>query len=429
MRRRLAVLALAITALVVIAFTLPLMLVIRRQASERAQLATERNAQTIASLVAVAVAGQDQVTASGLAATLGSLPRGVGLVLPSGEEIGDVPAGSPILLAGRQGIPDSGFTEAGWEVGIPVQTRAGVIAVVALATGEQMTQGVMPATLILAGLGVVVVGAAVVVADRLGRNLVQPVDELAVVARRLGEGQLEARAVVEGPPEVAAVGTALNDLADRLGEMITAERESLADLSHRLRTPLTGLRLQAEKVAADGEQRALLHAVDRMQEAVDGLIHAVRAGGEGARGSDAALVVGRRMEFWRVLAAEQRRQVKADMDPGPLPVAVSSDELGSMTDGLIGNVFAHTDPGTPFEVRLSRAGEGAAVLMVGDAGPGFPAGFDPLRRGASGAGSTGLGLDIARRVAEKCGGTVRTGRGPLGGAEVVVTLPLLGFGA
>lgn len=424
MRRRLAVLALAITALVVISFTLPLMFVIRRQASERAQLAAERQVQNIASLVAIAVAGHDELTVAELAPILGSLPSGTGIVLPSGEEIGDVPPSSEVVVSARQGIPGSAFTSTGWEVGISVQTRAGTIAVVGAASREQMEEGVVVATLILGGLGLLVIAAAVVLADRLGRHLMQPVDELAKVARKLGEGKLEARATVDGPPEVAAVGAALNDLADRLGELIAAERESLADLSHRLRTPLTGLRLQAEGLSREEDRTALAAAVDRMQEAVDGLIQTVRAGSGTSRGSDAVAVVERRIEFWRVLAAEQQRTLTPFLDPGPLPVQVGGDELGSMLDGLIGNIFAHTESGVDFEVGLRRISSTRAELVVGDAGPGFPAGFDPLRRGASGAGSTGLGLDIARRIAERCGGSVRVGRSRLGGAEVTLTVNL-----
>jgi signal transduction histidine kinase len=282
---------------------------------------------------------------------------------------------------------------------------------------------VSTATTILAVLGLVVIAAAVVVADRLGQSLVKPVNSLAATARRLGEGDLEAVAIIEGPEEVAEVGTALNTLAGRLGDMITSERESLADLSHRLRTPLTGLRLQAERLTNEDDRLALLAAIDRMQQAVDGLIRDVREGSRQSRQSDAAAVVSRRVQFWTLLANEQQRTVTAVLDAGPLPVAAAADELGSLLDGLIGNIFAHTPMAVAFEVRLQRQ-DRQAVLVVGDAGPGFRPGFDPLKRGASGGGSTGLGLDIARRVAEQSGGRVALSRSRLGGAEVRVELPL-----
>jgi len=414
--------ALAITSLVVIAFTVPLILVVRREARETAQISAETQAQTFAALLALSLAGAETLTRASIEVSVGDLPEEVGIVLPNGETIGSIALSSVAAASVRLGVPSAGFTDEGWEVGIPVQTRLGVVGVVATASNEELTRGVAPATIILGLLGLVVIGAAVAVADRLGRSLVRPVDELARVARRLGEGELEARAVVTEPPEVAAVGAALNLLAERLGSMITAERESLADLSHRLRTPLTGLRLQAERLPETADRRALLEGVDRMQTAVDGLIVAVRGGRPSSDLSDVAEVVSRHLEFWGVLAREQGRTVTAVLDPGPLPLPVGADEVGSMVDGLLGNVFSHTKPGTAFEVKLWRNPPSGVVLVIGDAGGGFPVGVDNLRRGVSGGGSTGLGLDIARRVAERCGGSVRLGRSGLGGAEIEVRL-------
>jgi signal transduction histidine kinase len=423
--RRLAVLALAITSLVVVAFTVPLMLLVRRQAFERAQINAEREAQTVAGLVALAVAGSDQVSRTDISNVLGNLSDGVGLILPDGSELGDIPQGSTVVDLARLGEPASGSnSEGGWEVGIPVHTRSGVIAVVAVAPLAELTRGVATAWTVLVALGVLVILAAAALAMRLGRVMVRPVDQLAVVARRLGEGDLAARADGAGPPEVTAVASALNSLAERLGDLINEERESLADLSHRLRTPLTSLRLQAERVSGAEERRNLESAVDRMQEAVDGMIVAVREGKSPTRRANLASVISRRLEFWRVLASEQGRKPTIRLDTGPLPVAVGEEELGSMFDGLIGNIFAHTPAGTAFEVRLAGNDE-QAVLTVGDAGPGFRPGLDPTRRGVSGGGSTGLGLDIARSIAERTGGRLRTGRSPLGGAQVELTMPIV----
>lgn len=90
-------------------------------------------------------------------------------------------------------------------------------------------------------------------------------------------------------------------------------------------------------------------------------------------------------------------------------------------DALLGNVFAHTPEGVSFSVRLEPA-EGGALLTVADAGPGF-ATSDPLQRGESGAGSTGLGLDIARRTAESAGGSLSLRTSSAGGAGVTLFLP------
>jgi signal transduction histidine kinase len=131
--------------------------------------------------------------------------------------------------------------------------------------------------------------------------------------------------------------------------------------------------------------------------------------------------VAARAAFWAVLAEDQERPMTLSIADGPLLVAVSPAELADCVDALLGNVFAHTPDGAGFFVRLEQRAAGGAVLAVGDAGPGLG---DPerLRRGVSGAGSTGLGLDIARRVADESGGALSFGRSSLGGAEVRVEL-------
>ena len=425
MRRRIVWLALAITSLIVVSFTIPLMILVRSQALERAQIDAEHEAETIASLVALAAPGSEGLTADDLRSSIGDPPEGLRVVLPDGSRLGEPLSGfSAVEASARTGVPAAGYDREGnWEVGIPVQTSRGVIAVVASATPPELHRGVAIAWTVLAILGVVVIAAAVGLAVRLGRELVTPVGELAAVANRLGDGDLTARARGDGPPELAAVGSALNSLAVRLGDLITAERESLADLSHRLRTPLTSLRLQSEALTDQRERDLVTGAVDRMQQAVDGMIVSVRQGKKTAAAADLAQVVMKRMEFWRVLALEQSREVVHLVAAGPLLVQAGPEEAGSAVDALVGNVLGHTPPGTKFEVRLSED-DGLAVLIVGDAGPGFYPGSDPTRRGVSGAGSTGLGLDIARRLAERSGGSLRLSRSPLGGAQVELKLTL-----
>jgi signal transduction histidine kinase len=416
--------ALAVTSLVVISFTIPLMLMVRRQAVERAQVNAEREAQNVASLVALLVAGSETLDAGAIEASLGQLPTGVAVYFPDGAAIGDPGPSTAVSLTARRGIPLSGFDNArNWEVGIPVTTRNGIVAVVATASNVEQASGVVLAWLVLAGLGVVVVAVAVLITLRLVREMIRPVDDLAIVADRLGEGDLSARAQLEGPPELSAVATALNGLATRLNGLIEAERESLADLSHRLRTPLTSLRLQADRVSSDSDREALIQAVDRMAAAVDGLILSAREGRKYASTGDLASVARKRLPFWQVLAKEQQRQLVASIPSGSQMVAASEDDLATLLDVLIGNVFAHTEPGVPLSVDVSRF-DSRARLVVGDGGPGFPPGVDLTARGVSGGGSTGLGLDIVRKIAIAAGGEITTRRAAMGGAEVLVELPL-----
>src|SRR5207248_5326441 len=105
-------------------------------------------------------------------------------------------------------------------------------------------------------------------------------------------------------------------------------------------------------------------------------------------------------------------------------VPVSPVALADVIDALIGNVFAHTPEGSAFDITVRRVGS-LVTLAVDDSGPGF-ANVGVLERGVSGAGSTGLGLDIARRVVESAGGTLHLDRSPSGGGRVELLLPLAG---
>ncbi len=104
-----------------------------------------------------------------------------------------------------------------------------------------------------------------------------------------------------------------------------------------------------------------------------------------------------------------------------LPVGVPAQDLAACLDILLENVFSHTSDGASFGVRLTARANGGAWLTVADDGPGFDITFS-AQRGASGAGSTGLGLDIARRIAETSGGSLTIGRSPRGGAAVTLAL-------
>jgi signal transduction histidine kinase len=420
-RRRLALQALAVTSLVVISFTVPLLFLVRRQAQERGQVDAERQAQTTAGLLALAVAGAETFDRATLENALGNLPEGVGIVLPDGSTIGDSPAGGEVLATVRLGTPAAGLVGGTWQVGIPVATRHGLMAAIASVPESDLSRGVIPAWIALIFLGLLVIAAAWALARRMGRDLVRPVDELAEIATRLGQGDLGARAQVTDPIELAAVGRALNQLSARLQEMIRAERESLADLSHQLRTPLAGLKLAAERLP-DGD--SMTEAVERMQSAVDSLIKEVRAGTPGSTTADLRAVMVKRVTFWRVLAEEQGRSVTVADSMHPLVVAVPEDVVGSIADTLIENVLTHTQAGVDLRVGWQAEGD-LAIVRVEDSGAGFTPGFDPTTRGVSSRGSTGLGLDIARKTAEAAGGSLRWGRSQLGGALVEVSLPLV----
>ena len=160
----------------------------------------------------------------------------------------------------------------------------------------------------------------------------------------------------------------------------------------------------------------------RLEQEVDLIIRAARRPAPGEPPAcDAAEVLRERMSFWSALAEDQGRPWHLTGADSPARVPVPRSDLAAAADALIGNVFRHTAEGTAFAVTL-HAGRrpGTGVLRrrrAGDRRPGAA-----VRRGARGAGSTGLGLDIARRVAQAAGGALRIDRSALGGAQVQMWL-------
>jgi signal transduction histidine kinase len=276
---------------------------------------------------------------------------------------------------------------------------------------------------VVAGLLLLV---SVLASDRLAAKVVQSARGLGAAARALGDGDLEVRVPQRGPRELAEAGSAFNAMADRVAKLLAAERELIADLSHRLRTPLTALRLEAERIRVGGSAHRLGQAVEAMEREVDSLIRTARQPSEAPVAPepdrcDAGEVVRQRMAFWAAVADDQSRPFQVLGAERRAPVPLARSELAAALDALLGNVFRYTPQGTAFEVAVSRR-DGYVAVRVDDAGPGVADPDRALRRGASERGSTGLGLDIVKRAAEAGRGTVDVDRAALGGASVVMLL-------
>lgn len=419
MRRRLVLLSLATTLLVVVAFVVPLGLLIRRQAIDSAKVAGERDVQSVAGLVALASAvgvGPDAVSAA-----IGELPPGT-IVVIGDTVLGEARAGQGSLVAvaaeARSTVSDD--VSGGWEIALPVVGGPGVTVVDSFVTDAELTSGVAMAWILLAALALLLIGLAVWIADRLGGTLTTPIEDLARSAHRLADGDLGARVEPTEPEELRATGEAFNYLAERLDHLLAEERESAADLSHRLRTPLTSLRLQAEALADPTEREAMISQVDRLEHSMNQVIDLARSRAVQQPGASAlGGVVSERIEFWRVLAEEQERDLTVELGDLGMIVPLRSEDVSVVVDTIIDNVFSHTPAGTPFEIRTGTS-LASAWLEVSDRGPGFGE-RSSIERGSSGSGSTGLGLDIVRKTVGSVGGSLDVHDRPGGGAVVRVS--------
>ncbi|MEU0690789.1 HAMP domain-containing sensor histidine kinase [Streptomyces uncialis] len=436
MRWALVKVCLAVTTMVVVAFAVPLGLVIKEMARDRAMSDAERQAASIAPALTITT-DRDQLERA--ISTAGSEQRLTVHLPPVGQDaatgIGQQRVADRALDAARMhGRASITEVPGGFALLQPNALPTGKNAVVEIFVPDsEVGKGVSTAWLVLAGVGVGLVIGSVAVADRLGGRMVQPAQRLVGAAGELGEGKLGARVPEEGPKELRLAAVAFNSMADQVVQLLANERELAADLSHRLRTPLTVLRLNAASLgdgpAAD-QTRAAVHQLERE---VDTIIRTAReakpqtaAVGPGA-GSDVAEVVRERMDFWSALAEDEGRKVRVAGVERPVRIPVARADLVAALDALLGNVFRHTPEGTAFAVDVHN-GDDAVIVLVSDAGPGIgdPAAAMARGGGSGKAGSTGLGLDIVRRMAEATGGDVRIGHSVLGGAEIRVWIQVGG---
>ena len=417
MRRRVLLLVAATTLLVLVAFLVPLALLVRSAAADGAVRQATAQAQALTSLVATTTdPGSLDLTVQQADAESG---YDITVFLAGGVRYGTPAQRSSLVELAWRRTSASADVPGGREIVFSVGKPGGVAGVIrTFVPDAELTRGVGRAWLLLAGLGVALLVVSLVVADRLARRLVRSTIDLAAVSHRLGRGELTARADVTAPGELGVVAGALNGLAGRITGLLREERETIADLSHRVRTPLTTLRMEAESLSPSDASR-IVAGVEAVNQAVTDVIQQARRRGVEPSGVDATVVVRERVAFWSVLAEDTDRALTVDIGPGPLLVPLPRADLEACVDALLGNVFAHTPNGTPFAVRLTGR-PGGVTLVVADSGPGLPGpATGALRRGSSGSGSSGLGLDIVRRAAERTGGEVRLEPGSPGLTVVV----------
>ncbi|MFJ3879531.1 sensor histidine kinase [Streptomyces sp. NPDC090077] len=435
MRWALVKVCLAVTAMVVLAFAVPLAMVVREMASDRAFSNAERQAATMGPTLTVTT-DPAQLRRAVESTEMGAAGR-MAVHVPAiggaaAVDIGEGRAGAHAVAETRSlgRATTAGVPGGGSALLQPIALGSGDIAVIEIYVPEaEVSNGVTTAWLILGGVGLALVIGSVAVADRLGARLVRPAERLADAAHQLGEGRLGARVPEDGPKELRSAAVAFNSMADQVVELLANERELAADLSHRLRTPLTVLRLNAASLGDGPAAEHTRAAVEQLEREVDTIIRTAREqrppASTATAGCDASEVIRDRMAFWSALAEDEGREVRLAGVDRTVRIPVARPELAAALDAMLGNVFRHTPEATPFAVDVHDAGD-AVIVLVSDGGPGIADPDAALRRGNDGArdGSTGLGLDIVRRVAESTGGDVRIGRSVLGGTEVRVWIAL-----
>ena len=302
---------------------------------------------------------------------------------------------------------------------------------------DAVHRAVRTAVVDLAALGgaVLLLGllAGAIVAQRIAR----PIRRLDLAARDVAAGNLDASVAVEGSSEQRSLAGAFNEMTQRVKRMLRGQQDFVADASHQLRTPLTGLRLRLEGLAEsarDGqpsrpELEAAMAEIDRLSTIVEELLVLSRAGehelpGERVDLRDAAR---RAVERWGPTAEEGAIEFGATVAGENADAWCAPRDLDRALDALIENALRYSPPGSAVTVAAE-----AGRLEVRDRGPGLEPGeekgvFERFRRGSAGRrgpAGTGLGLPIARELAREWGGEVTLARRNGGGAVAAIELPL-----
>jgi signal transduction histidine kinase len=434
-RRRLILVALAIASMVALAFLVPLGVYVRRYSHDQAMVAASQDAREVssyASFIDDPSRLQNTLRNLGYSASPNDIvvwyADGRRLGVASKDTTGQPPASVKTMLdrGPSNAVNSRTRMPGGLEILYPTTgVQSGFIVVRVFVPNDVLYKDLYRQWVPLAAVALALILAGVAVADRLATAIVKPVKELASVTRRLSAGESDARTTPGGPPEIADVGGAVNHLADRIDDLLAAERETLADLSHRLRTPLAALRLDADGLAGTEIGERIMADIEAMEAAVSNVIREVRAPKRAADVScDLVDVARTRCEFWQVLAEDDEREWSVHLPSGAAWVPLKRDDLAIALDQVMTNAFTYTPEGTPIRVVVTP-GSGEVTLTVDDDGPGFPDGFE-IKRGESQGGSTGLGLDIVQRTVRAVGGRLTLTRAPSGGARVQMTFPLRG---
>jgi signal transduction histidine kinase len=317
---------------------------------------------------------------------------------------------------------------------VPVTNAGHVVGAVRVtqdlaAVHDRIRRGIL--ALIAIGAFALVLGLAL--AWFLAGSLSRPLRNLAATARRVEAGDLDARAEVAGATEQREVSAAFNDMAGRLGTVLAAQREFVANASHQLRTPLTGLRLRLESARAKAgpdavrELEAAELEVERLARLLTSLLTHAREGDKpAARPVSLARAAERAYERWTATAEQDGRELEL-LGSGDATISASEEDLAILLDNLIENALNYSP--TRVSVDWGTTGN-EAWLAVLDEGPGVAPReetslFDRFARGSAGSSrpGTGLGLAIVKTLAHRWRGEASLSNRLEGGTRAEVRFP------
>jgi len=394
MRRRLLASTLAVAVTAVVLFGVPLAFVLRQLQVTTAQDQVQRDATTVARIL-------QNRAGSGMAVNLQDAEYAA-KSLPD-RYVSITQNGRPLYQTGV--LPPRGSAITGRAVASEFRVTVEASRSIEDADGKLA---------LVAGLAGLAVAVAVALAMFQTRRLTRPLQELAAAADRLGSGDAGPLGATYGIPELDRVAEGLDGSAQRIGELLAAERQFAADASHQLRTPLTALSMRLEEMLAAAEEPdvvreegvAALLATERLTEVVSQLLgrtsrSAVRQPAQVSVDD----VVAQQVVEWDPAFRRRNRKLEVAGEKN-LTAHITPGTLSQLIATLLDNALVHGKGTVGIRTSLTPK---SVVIEVRDSGRGVPADLVPRifeRNVSSKPGGTGLGLALARSIAAAEGGQV-----------------------
>jgi signal transduction histidine kinase len=438
--------------LAIVALGVPLAMNLRARVNAEVRTQAQAQADLVAATAADLLAPVDRQKLAALARTSASSvrarilivdPRGNVLVDSAGPaQVGASYEDRPEIEAALSGRPvqvERASRTLGQQIlatAVPIIRDGRPIGAVRVTQSVAAVHGaVRRAELGLVLIGLIVLALGLLAGVVIAANVARPLRRLEQVARRVAHGDLSARAEIEGSREQRSLSSSFNEMTDRIVRLLRSQRDFVAEASHQLRTPLTGLRLRLEEAKAlqtnpdaTRELDAAVAEVDRLAHTVDELLVLSRAGERQLDASPidleelAASAVGRwrKAAVGRHIALDHKRE--GDQSVG----SAARPDVERALDVLLENALGYSPPGERVTV-VSAPGR----IEVRDRGPGLApeeheAVFDRFHRGSAGLAGppgSGLGLAIARELARGWGGEVTIHDRAGGGLVATIWLP------
>ncbi len=437
--------------LAIVAFGVPLALSLSARVNAEVRTQAQAQVDLVAGTAGDLLAPASRRELTALARTAASSLRGRVLIVNANGRVlvdsaGPAEVGSSYLsrpeikdaLAGRQVQLQRASRTLGKEIlatSVPIIHDRRTAGAVRVTQSVAAVQGaVRRVELAIGVIGLIVLALGLLAGALLAGQIGRPLRRLEAVARRVAQGDLGARAEVEGSLEQRSLSGSFNEMTDRMTRLFSAQHDFVADASHQLRTPLTGLRLRLEeaKALAGGpeavtELDAAIGEVDRLSHTVDELLLLSREGERPLAGAAVAVgdLVRDALRRWRPEASACAIGLAHRRHGEPGTVWAARADLERALDALLENAIRYSPPGSTVTI-VSAPGR----IEVCDRAPGVRTDerelvFERFRRGSAGMSGPpghGLGLPIARELAREWGGEVSIEGRDDGGATAILEL-------